>query len=786
MPYDMKTTPLDVAGNIFVDQAMLTLKVLLGKKIKDPVVVQDVVNLKTAPGIEGFTWLANNIDRFKSYAMIYTTNNPRFNAAIKDVSSRIKVFQEILNSLADGVVEEFDPGKKKPFSCDVCGHDHGYDFDSHYRAILASVFPASKNDAKKPKIEPKFTCREFFPLVGTMGSESQAFSNMSKSFVICPRCLLFVYFLPFSSQLIEGSLAIFQVSNDLMQYQLIKIIVDRYKAVINTLKASEEIPNVGKNFKNKNELVFDIFLALFKGVLSASPTKKDMILNQPSSRLSCWLWKYVNSGQKAALSYEIIPSNAVLFIYFASCFDLSAALLDVVHQELKDIKYPPKQIFNAIRRKELYQFERLDQKKIKVDRRLVFLYYFYILDYPREAIRAAVKISAKLLKKDAKGIDITNRSKLPIILNQTCREMLGSKELDLAAYHFLFTFLPRTARAKQGQAIINQIIMLGITVDELTAFDRDISEMMSKDVIDEYIAPLALNPTPVETMVLETAIGLYSYFKAKGMSLDDIQDKIIDKQLKKATMAWFSTVFAQSILAKEASIDIMEFFYVIEKVGSWFLLRMLMRTLFASLVTSDEPPAFLTKEKEKIPVDFRLRHQNLLLERVFSDYLNYRIARQRKGFIYVKTHFIDPIIRGKLNSTTIYNFLHDHAKDNPAVLEADQIQYSLADWDEMTIAPETGTQDMGEFMQYLKIFLACYVVSNKKRLQGLEEGEQAEMEAETEVDVITELVSASDESEALPEAEDVEEPSESLANEEELGEEDQEDDESSNDTDDVE
>ncbi|MEX2682063.1 MAG: hypothetical protein Q6373_010715, partial [Candidatus Sigynarchaeota archaeon] len=352
------------AGNIFVDQGQMTLKVLLNKKPMEPLLVQDIIGLEKSTSCAGFSWLADNIVRFKSYSMLYTMNHPRSNPSEKDEQVKIDTFKELLVSLVKGIVAEYDPAIKKPLTCDVCGHEHDFRFDDVFKEILSKL-------KKEPAL--KFPCREFFPLAGTMGGEAQSFSNMSRGPIICPRCLLMVYYLPFSSQVIEGNLAIFQVSDPKLQFHLVSQVVRKYIEKISIAKPDDKIETDGKDKKNKNELIFELLLDLFKAILPASPTPKDFLTNFPGRNINYWLWKYTNAGQGAFLSYERIPNSLVYFVYVTYCFDLHGSMISMLHQELKDIKYTPRQFFNCIRGKLLYDFDRLDSKKYQLDARLVFL-----------------------------------------------------------------------------------------------------------------------------------------------------------------------------------------------------------------------------------------------------------------------------------------------------------------------------------------------------------------------------------------------------------------------------
>lgn len=722
MTYTPTNAVIDIAGNIFVDQGMLTLKVLLEKSVRESLVVQDVIDLKTSPDEQGITWIANNLDRFKSYSMIYTKNHIRFNSATKDRTVRIAEFQEFMNSLVDGVVDEYNPDLEKGSKCNICGHPYAYDFDAKLRTIISKhslpkkvpeKMATKKTSEKKAKVEPKYSCREFFPLAGTMGQESQAFPNMSKCLSICPRCLLFVYFLPFSTQIIEGNMAIFQISDNLLQYKMVKIIVDKYINNIRTDTADSEIRNVGKDFKSKNELVFENFGVLFHNTLPEKPTKEDFARNFPSSRLACWLWKYVNSGQNASLSYEAIPNNAVNFLYLTSCFDMSQSLLDLVHQELKDIKYPPKQIFNSIRHKELYQFEKLDASTFELDHRLAILYYYFILSYSREAILAAVRIASKLPRYNPAEIDRKFRNRFPILVNQCCREMVEKGELSLEEYQFIFSLVPKSIRSRLGLSIIYQIWSLNITNEDLNAFDQQLSDMFQEDqrVVIDYSKPLTMQLNDVERKALGIASQLFDYFKSKSVKDQDIKTNLIDKKLKQASISWFSTVIAHSILSTKKNLPVVDYFFLLDSMGSWFLIRSLLRTLFTAFISRKELTTFTVNDTISIPLEYSKKIQNPVIEHVLGDYLDYRISRQGKGFPYMMRNFIDPILKGKIRANIIYNFLYEHAQDRNEVGELDKIKYNLTDWPEMTISPETGQQDDLHFIQYVKIFLANYAVT---------------------------------------------------------------------------
>src|SRR5271157_2420948 len=199
MAYDKSVTFLEPTGNIFVDQAQITLRILLKYPNSQNISIQDITDLKTTNTEWSIDWLVNHLTRFKSFTMLFTKNPPLLQNGFKP--DNMQIFRAFLTSLIDGIVKQFDPTLQfKPLQCDMCGKEFEYDFNKEYRQVLE----ANYSKYKPEKEVPRFSTREFFPLAGSMGSESQVFSNMTNPPSICPRCLFVIYYLPFSSQVIEG------------------------------------------------------------------------------------------------------------------------------------------------------------------------------------------------------------------------------------------------------------------------------------------------------------------------------------------------------------------------------------------------------------------------------------------------------------------------------------------------------------------------------------------------------------------------------------------------------
>ncbi|NMC03871.1 MAG: hypothetical protein GYA24_01605, partial [Candidatus Lokiarchaeota archaeon] len=588
----------------------LTLKILLKKKLSEPLLVKDVVGLEKAGGFAGFPWLVANITRFKAYSMIYTMNHPRSNPSEKDEKVKMDTFHALLVALVKGIEREFDPARAKQSTCDVCGHAHDFVFDEVFRSILEQL-------QKEPSL--KFPCREFFPLAGTMGGEAQTFSNMSKGPNICPRCLLMVYYLPFSSQVIEGNLAIFQLSDPRLQYLLVSRVVQKCVERINIAKPDDKIETDGKDKKHKNELVFEQLLDLFKSVLPASPTPADVKASFPGRNVDCWLWKYTNAGQGAYLSYEHIPNALVYFVYTCYCFDLHESLISMLKQELKDIKYTPKQFFNCIRGKMLYDFDKLDGRKYALDSRIVFLYYYYILGYNKPMLNAIMQIAmqVKAHLSDA-GKDLKNRARVQAIIMSQARKLMQDGKISPATYHSVFGFNMQARKAKIAFDLVNQVLKLDLAAKNLDEYDTQVRQYLEGENLDLYNAAPELHVQQDEIWACHVSRMLVSYFKAKKMRGKDIIEKIVEQRMKNAPLKWFSTLLSSACLASSMAVEPVDYFYMLHIAGGWYGLRPVLQAIMTAILQYDgkDTRSIMDAIPAPVPAEFRSKNRNPSIERI--------------------------------------------------------------------------------------------------------------------------------------------------------------------------
>lgn len=284
--------------------------------------------------------------------------------------------------------------KNSEFKCEICGISHNFDFNVKYAEVIKE-----NNPKYNPKDKSKFYSagRDFFPLVGSMGSEAQGFSNMSRPVNICPRCLLLVQYLPLSSFLVEGKLGFIQASDLSVQYELTKISVQSILDKIQSSGANAQIPNLGQKEKNKSIIVIRKMFEYFRNLIVKIPQQERYSKLSKITDFSCTLWKLSNSGQGAYLESELWPNEVIKFLFLCNVLGIEEELIQVLENEHKMIKYPPKQFINCLRNKKTYYFENLITKKFIPSENLLFLYEYYILGKSQLDMKLYCQLSEQIL-----------------------------------------------------------------------------------------------------------------------------------------------------------------------------------------------------------------------------------------------------------------------------------------------------------------------------------------------------------------------------------------------------
>ncbi len=695
-------------GNIFVDQAQLTILALLGKNYEDTLTVKDVKSLKENNELYGIKWLSQNLPKFKSSFMLLV-NSLRLNPSNKvSEEEKIALYHGFLELLIDEIENQFskkNKEKSKEKICDVCGSFFCFNFQERVTEIQKEH---KKSYTKKDEEKLKFPCRDYFPLMGSMGSESQSFSNMSFVPEICPRCLFAINYLPYSSVVIEGSLGIFQFSEQKVQYEVTKNLVREYIETIEVSNEKNKIETKGKDsrYKSKNMIIIEIIKTYYQKALPENPSKEDILHNFPKRSFFAWLWKYSNSGQKAELFMEHVPNEAFSFLYMLHIFGDLQKLEEMVNQESKKIKHPSKQFYNSLKYKRLYQFEKHENEYQTIGTSILFSYYYFILGLNKKQIEGYLKIAERILASYTKeNLKKEFRNRFLIIINQIVRDLVKEKALTLNDILSMFSFSVDEDNI-QGYSIIRQLIDISVEREKWEEYKEMLELYLPQEFQEKETETIEISLVNRNILYLLSEIFLYQI--ERYLDKKEFEERVINLYLKRRNTNWFNTVFARLIQNKNKDLNYVDFKYLLNKTGNWNRLRTIMMPVFTYWVQTDyssnvynySPPSQLYQEKTV----------NYLINQVLSTYLDLRI--KLKGESYMKRNFLNPLLADRLKLSHL-RFLLDAKKE--------EIEFSEEMWEKMLIDTETGVQNSNTFFMQIKIFAANYFSNELWKKEAVKE-----------------------------------------------------------------
>ncbi|MHB1646740.1 MAG: Cas8a1 family CRISPR/Cas system-associated protein [bacterium] len=290
----MTTQILNWTGNPWVDTGLSVMMAKSGKaKIED--FTKEDLDVIVSDG----EWLADINRQLKAFTMVFGTNspltNPSSNQSLKkkpeaknlaphnDVG--FKDYCSLIKELKDSIISY---NNDDDFMCESCGEHPSTN-------ILA-------NHGKK-------IGRDWFPLIGSIGSDAQILPAASRTARICALCLLSVQFLPLGAIVIGGKFACFQSNYNIIIQNFVNNIFNKTKQKLE-LNSKEKLSAIGKDKGTKESMVklIDVMTDL---------QKKKRLDNLPDAAfLNIWLFS--NSGQNPDCEIIEIPNEALKFLWDAA------------------------------------------------------------------------------------------------------------------------------------------------------------------------------------------------------------------------------------------------------------------------------------------------------------------------------------------------------------------------------------------------------------------------------------------------------------------------------------
>ena len=401
-----------VTGNPFVDTGQAIIAHLAGKELFTQMKHDDV---KQVFGIGDD--LADWNSRLMSFTMVFGNNGPLY-------QPRGKKFEELRKikyiSLLSGLLNQIEIANPDSSICECCGEFLACDINAIYKQL-----DGDKGGAHS-------IGRDYFPLIGSLGSDAQALPSSSRMFNICPRCLFAVNYIPIGTRLLNGKLMVFEGAHQPFVQEIIASIVDENRSLLSV--GGEKVETIGKKRPSGETVKW-----LCDRFNEMQRAQKRKVLPK-NAELDIWLFS--NSGTNPGCEIMQIPDAAVRFIWDAARhgFDAEIASLSVVDKYI----YSDYQLLNSIRNKTDYLGLYPRKKNDGASVRMYAFYQIRLLGVPHKTLVASQKLAKGLLpvsKKEQKAwikSDVFKDTKNRNTLKGKIVEMVEDGQFSIDDYLYIF------------------------------------------------------------------------------------------------------------------------------------------------------------------------------------------------------------------------------------------------------------------------------------------------------------------------------------------------------------
>jgi hypothetical protein len=225
--------------------------------------------------------LLNLNRRLKSYTMLFTKNGPLHN----DKTNGEKVYDGLFGK----ILTSFENQGNK--TCEISGLKFDTTFDDIFKQVLKELeYPDKKIEKKDTSIN-----RNWFPLIGGLGSDAQSLPQAKFTVQIHPICIVIMQFLPLSAFLYKGGVLLIDSSNFTLSKKLIAQHVNILDERILVKSSSESIENV-KDFSKGN------YIQNALDIMDEFEDNEYADLN---------LWSFSNSGTGASCEIDRVPNSLI-------------------------------------------------------------------------------------------------------------------------------------------------------------------------------------------------------------------------------------------------------------------------------------------------------------------------------------------------------------------------------------------------------------------------------------------------------------------------------------------
>lgn len=429
----------ELTGNPFVDTGMAVVASLAGLDSPDGLTLVDV---RRVHGVG--QQIADYNAELKSFTQIFGTNGPLFQGKKKGErpSARNRaIYRETLNALLDAV----STGTGLPERCQACGQWTRLDFGRCRELALAKAAtaeaggqtpePPARSDTRAlGQGEECSPGRDWFPLVGSLGSDAQGLPGASRPLRLCARCLFAVHYLPLaviamtSRVSMKGRLVLFQSAARQFWYDIVRTQVEDSQARVK--KGLYDTPGSGEGAR----AIIHRLMAVGRSLASAQR------LGEVPVGTGLQVWLFSNSGSSPDCEVLDIPHPALRFL-----LDAAANGLEPEVNGLLKTSQTANKFFDAV--VEGRDFSGLYPDKTGAagaSRRLFELYQTRICDRSDHALRVASFLAAQARQR--LGSDLGSLKRREALWEAAGRQqfrrliarLAGEGKLTIADYYALF------------------------------------------------------------------------------------------------------------------------------------------------------------------------------------------------------------------------------------------------------------------------------------------------------------------------------------------------------------
>ncbi|MCU0328741.1 MAG: hypothetical protein MUE53_07100 [Chitinophagales bacterium] len=263
-------------GNAMLNNALMTIEALGKLKSVSEITPELLLALYKSQDLKSIN------KRLKSYTMLFTKNGPLKN----DLKNGDKIYDTLFNHISSNFENNGE---------NVC-EISGLKFTTNFESILEKVFKSVGLDKNEIQKKDATLNRNWFPLIGGLGSDAQALPQAKFTIQIHPICIVIMQFLPLSALLYKGGVLLIDSSNFEFARDFVAQNVKELQKRIQTTSSKDSVENV-KDFSKGNYL------------LQAIKILEDKELGDEYSDLN--LWSFSNSGTGASCEIDRVPNTLI-------------------------------------------------------------------------------------------------------------------------------------------------------------------------------------------------------------------------------------------------------------------------------------------------------------------------------------------------------------------------------------------------------------------------------------------------------------------------------------------